>query len=350
MIWLTWRQMRQSTLMVAVGLALLAVLLLANRQAMEDAYGDSLGACGPADPRCAAQAFNDYQTPFLLLTLLVLVVPALVGLFWGAPLVAREIEAGTHRLVWSQSVTRTRWLAVKLALTGLVSAAAAGLISLLVGWWAGPLDEGANGHFPRMAPLLFAGRGITPVAYAAFAFVLGVTVGMLVRRALPAMGLTLLVFVAVQVVVPNLIRPHLLSPVTVALQVDAADTGLGWSPDGDIRLDIGPETLGDPGAWVLSSHVVDADGNQLDGIPQTGLTSCGAPGPPDPQVGDGRVRAPGDIPTCLEEIASLGYGEEITYFPSSRFWTLQSIESALYLAFSALLAAGSFWILRRRIN
>ena len=50
--------------------------------------------------------------------LLLLVVPAIIGIFWGAPLVARELETGTYRLAWTQSVTRTRWLAVKLAVVG----------------------------------------------------------------------------------------------------------------------------------------------------------------------------------------------------------------------------------------
>ena len=46
----------------------------------------------------------------------VLIAPAIVGIFWGAPLIARELETGTHRLVWNQTVTRTGWLATKLAL------------------------------------------------------------------------------------------------------------------------------------------------------------------------------------------------------------------------------------------
>ena len=74
-----------------------------------------------------------------------LVLPALIGLFWGAPLIARELEAGTHRLVWNQSVTRTRWLAVKLGLLGLAAIAAAGLGSLAVDWWSDPLDKAAAG-------------------------------------------------------------------------------------------------------------------------------------------------------------------------------------------------------------
>ena len=42
-------------------------------------------------------------------------IPAVIGAFWGAPLISRGLEAGTFRLAWNQSVTRTRWTLVKLA-------------------------------------------------------------------------------------------------------------------------------------------------------------------------------------------------------------------------------------------
>ena len=44
--------------------------------------------------------------------------PLLVGLFWGAPVLAREFERGTHRLAWTQSVPRRAWLVVKLGVLG----------------------------------------------------------------------------------------------------------------------------------------------------------------------------------------------------------------------------------------
>ena len=132
-------------------------------------------------------------------------MPALIGVFWGAPLVARELETGTYRLAWNQSVTRTRWLAVKLGLIGLAAMAAAGLLSLMVTWWSSPIDQALAARGPqraqrrnRFAPLLFGARGIVPIGYAAFAFALGVTVGVLIRRTLPAMATTLAVFVAVR--------------------------------------------------------------------------------------------------------------------------------------------------------
>ena len=83
-------------------------------------------------------------------------MPAIIGMFWGAPLISRELEGGTYRLAWSQSVTRSRWLAVKLGLLGLAAMAVAGLFSLVITWWASPLDQAAGLGSPiltnRMTP------------------------------------------------------------------------------------------------------------------------------------------------------------------------------------------------------
>ena len=59
---------------------------------------------------------------------------------------------------------------------------------------------------------MFAARGVAPLGYAAFAFALGVTAGVLLRRTLPAMAVTLVVFAAVQVLVPVFVRPHVVPP------------------------------------------------------------------------------------------------------------------------------------------
>ena len=45
-------------------------------------------------------------------------LPAVLGMFWGAPLVARELESGTFRLAWTQGRSRHTWFAAKLAVIG----------------------------------------------------------------------------------------------------------------------------------------------------------------------------------------------------------------------------------------
>lgn len=133
-------------------------------------------------------------------------VPALLGIFWGAPLIAREIEAGTLQLVWHQSITRIRWLATKLGIGIGAAAASAGLLSWAITAWAHHIDHTQQN---RIEPSIFGARGIVPIGYAVFAFVLGVTLGMLIRRTVPAMAATLVSYVAVVVSMPLWIRAHL---------------------------------------------------------------------------------------------------------------------------------------------
>jgi len=167
----------------------------------------------------------------------VILAHALIGVFWGAPLVAREIETGTFRLAWTQTITRARWLASKLALPGLAAMAVTEGLSLMYGWWAAPIGQAARlapgASFPTgMGPfslLDFDAHGIVPLGYAAFAFTLGVTTGTFIRRSVPAMAVTLAVFAAVQVAMPLGIRPHLFPPVhtnaSIATQFIPEGTG-----------------------------------------------------------------------------------------------------------------------------
>lgn len=77
---------------------------------------------------------------------LLLLLPALIGVIVGAPLIARELEYGTWRLAWSQMVPRTRWLATKLAMVtgGLVVLGAA--MTAVITWYRQPMDR-LTGHF-----------------------------------------------------------------------------------------------------------------------------------------------------------------------------------------------------------
>jgi hypothetical protein len=341
MIWLTWRQFRAAAAMMLAALAALAAILALTGPGLAHDYATGIAACTTQPGGCAPFAqrfFQDHQTPFLAVTAVVVVLPALIGLFWGAPLITRELEAGTHRLVWNQSVTRTRWLAIKLTLTGLAAMTAAGLGSLAVVWWSSPIDKAAA-NFPRMGPLLFGARGIVPIGYAALAFALGVTIGMLVRRTVPAMAITLAVFLAVQIAMPLLVRPHLAPPTRSTIQITQSnleDFSLG-GPDGRMRVSA---KAADTGAWVLSNHTVDASGHAVDTIPVS--TSSG---PCAPSSSPERV-----VTACLAEIKRLGYRQQLTYQPSSRFWPFQWYETGIYTTLTLGLAGFCFWWIRRRLS
>jgi ABC-type transport system involved in multi-copper enzyme maturation permease subunit len=99
MIWLTWRQFRASALLllgvVAVATVLLAVTGPQVADLSKSAGADFLDLLGADDAKSMI---------FYASTAVVYVLPAVVGIFWGAPMVARELEAGTSRLVWTQSI------------------------------------------------------------------------------------------------------------------------------------------------------------------------------------------------------------------------------------------------------
>ncbi|MGZ4381133.1 MAG: hypothetical protein ACXVZ2_05465 [Gaiellaceae bacterium] len=198
MIRFTWHQFRAQAAVAFAALAALAILLAITRSRLDHLYATSgIATCKPpsnCDALKSAFLSHDKLLQSLLGPLL-LVVPALLGIFWGAPLVASELETGTYRLAWTQSVTRARWFTAKLTLVGLASIVVAGLCSLMIMWWAAPVDHVKGSRF---AATTFAARDIVPLGYAAFAFTLGATTGVLLRRTIPAMAVTLALFIGIQ--------------------------------------------------------------------------------------------------------------------------------------------------------
>jgi ABC-type transport system involved in multi-copper enzyme maturation permease subunit len=358
MIWLTGRQFRIQALTALAALALLAVyLVILGRQIHHDYNTLAVGCQATHTCSSVADLFQQrYGDEVGLVGGMLIGVPALIGLFWGAPLISRELETGTYRVVWSQSVTRTRWLAVKLGVISLVSIAFAGLFSLLLSWAASPFDRVEGNRFA--SALTFDSRNLVPVGYAVFAFVLGTTVGLLVRRVLPAMALTLVIFVAVQILMPIAIRPHLRPPATatVAFTADtmtrADGIGINGSPDspGTASVLIVGYTI--PGAWVL-----DAEPRPLllaDGRPVTNalMDSCmpglpGGPGPPRSPGGTG-PGGPDQAGACIAHKANIHF--TVSYQPASRYWSFQLIESSLFLALAGALAGFCFWRIRRDLS
>ncbi|MEU7800795.1 ABC transporter permease subunit [Micromonospora arborensis] len=263
-------------------------------------------------------------------------VPALIGAFWGAPLIARELESGTHRLVWNQSVPRRRWLAVKLMVLGLTSMAVAGTLSALLTWAAAPVDQAAGDRF---SAILFGARGIAPIGYAAFGFTFGAVTGLLVRRTLPAMALVFLAVIAVQFAVPNLLRPHFMpaEQVTVPMSADAINQARSL---GSITGSPVVGGLEIPDAWVTNtSKLLTPDGRQLS---DTAFNECFNNAPKT-----GATGTFGDTAACL---GKLDLHVDMAYQPNRRFWPFQLIELALYLGLSALLAAVGLWRIQRRVS
>jgi ABC-type transport system involved in multi-copper enzyme maturation permease subunit len=342
MIWLTWRQFRAQALTALVVLAAVVVYFMITGLRMHHTYAVDLASCTPQNDcgEVLNQFQGKYSAAFNLAELLVVAAPALIGIFWGAPLIGRELETGTHQLAWNQSVMRSRWLATKLTGVGLASIAAAGLLGYLLTWWAAPLDQ-INGS--RFGAMTFATRDIVPIGYAAFAFTLGATAGLLLRRTLPAMAVTLAVFIGIQIFVPTTIRPHLLTSTTTNFLINQNTTIHGIYGSGGGSGDFYVSGLKVPqDAWVLSSEPVqDAHGRPvvLDAV-QNCLPDPG----PDGKLGGQPFEQFG---ACL---ASDHLHEVITYQPASHYWPLQWYETGIFFALAALLSGSCFWWIRRRRN
>jgi hypothetical protein len=261
MIRFTWHRFRTQALVALGALAVLAVVLAITGIQLAHAYDAAVAACRPRGA-CASgpgSALNFPSSSELslanTLNALVVAIPGLTGMFWGAPLITREFETGSCRLAWTQGVTRTRWLAVKLGVTGVASTVAAGLLSLMVTWWSSPI---AAVHGGRLSS--FHSSGVAPIGYAAFAFALGAAAGLLIRHTPPAIAVTLAIFAAVTFAFPMWVRPHLIPPVQATVTLSAASiNGFEFSPDHRALLvQTAPPDI--PGAWILSSQLTAPDG------------------------------------------------------------------------------------------
>jgi hypothetical protein len=343
MIWLTWRQFRTQTITAATALAAFAILLaatgpgLASRYAASKITGCHGFGCSTAVNAFLGQLAGPYPVVYLLGIGLILAAPAIIGIFWGAPLIARELETRTFNLAWTQGVTRTRWLAVKLALTGLAAMAVTEALSLIYAWWANPISKavGLGNGGPQLfgqgefSSVIFASHGITPLGYAAFAFTLATAVGVLTRRTLPAMAITLAIFAAAQLAMPLAVRPHLVSPSHTIASIYASDLVYG-----SLTADVVP---GHPDAWILSSQALNAAGQPVTTVP----AACTSPTIPGRKGGTSAT-------TPAQCMQGRGYREAISYLPTSRYWPLQWIETGIFLALALALAGFCFRRLGRR--
>jgi hypothetical protein len=316
MIWLTWRQHRKQVLFTVVALAVLAVVMIPTGLAMHHSFDhDGISTClsklgkarllPPDTDTCDEQMhrFTSRYTALGIVGVLFIFVPLLVGLFWGAPLVAGELEHGTHRLVWTQGISRRRWALVKFGLLGAWVLALAVVYGLGMSWWFGPLSQTVSSG--RFATSGFDIQGLVPIGYTLFAVALGIFAGTVWQKVLPAMAVTLVGFLVLRIALVILARPRYLAARAVSFT----------------NQQINP-TLGD---WVLSFGVRNAAGKliqpdaRIGGVCPPGVTNCGMP--------DGN------------------YNWE-RYQPGSRFWLFQGIETGIFVALAGLL----IYLALRRIN
>jgi hypothetical protein len=297
MTWVVWRQQRLQIL-ITLGLVLVIAAALVYVRA------DALTLL--PDRAAVSDKYNQFMEYFVLV---MLALPALLGMFTGAPLFAREIEQGTHVFGLTQLVSRRRWLVTKVAVAGGSLVLPMLLLGLVAAWALEPLSFVNRG---QMAQTMFETQGLTVGAYSLAAFAIGATAGLVLRNTLAAMVLTLVVYGALVMGVANGVRPGYAEPSRFQ------------GPYG-VAMSLEPR-----GSWTVDSGYLDAAGNE---VPLSPL-DCS--------------RGPEPMAVCMT-----GKGVVARYNDAhlpERFWQFQLTEFALFLTLSGAVFTVGLWASRRRLT
>jgi ABC-type transport system involved in multi-copper enzyme maturation permease subunit len=315
MAWVTWRQHRAALGGVAVFLGAFAVYLCLTGLQMhhaEAAYCHPAGSLG-----CAINFTGRYGETAIIVSIALQAVPALIGAFVAAPVLARELETGTFRYAWTQGIGRLRWTVGKLVPLAVAVTAAAGAFTVLFAWYNQPWV--AAGYVTPFSARVFDLLGIAFAAWTLAAFAIGALAGILIRRAVPAIAATLAVYAGLAFATGLWLREHYITPLVTH------STNLPGS------------------AWIISHWYTKA--GRL--VSQSAIRNIlqGYHSAPATRVG------PNTSETILNAVGYLtkhGYTNWTSYQPASRFWPFQWIEGGSLLALSVLLIAATVWLVRRR--
>jgi len=294
MTWVTWRQHRGQAIACLALLAALAVYAVIEGTAMRSAFSsDGLtGSClartqGTGCETGVVAFMNEFGSAVnIAFWSVALIVPGLIGVLVGGSLIARELEYGTWRLAWSQTIPRARWLAVKLALVtgGLIVLGAA--MTAVITWYRAPMDQLTG----RLEHNIFDFEGLVPTAYILCAFGFAVLAGLLIRRSIPAMIAAFIPWLAIRLVIEFVFRSHFVAPLTTAMAAACHTTGCGYG------IGSVPQSTGKIGDLVL------------------GLK-------------------PGDL---------------VSYLAPAQFWPLQFIEAGIFVGLAAAALGATIWLLHSR--
>ena len=308
MTWVSWRLQRTETLIVVGNLALLAALLVPTGIQMANAYHqDGLAACLSANPGpTCGNELGDFRQRFqslIDLTSWFTLVPGLVGVLLATPFIL-DLERGTYRLAWTQSITRGRWLVGKLGFAVVSAGLAAGALILLFTWWRAP-----SVHIDgRLENGNYDATGTVIIGYTLFALALALAVGAIWRRAAAAFAVAFAGYFAMRIFVEMSLRNHLVAPLKATYKgaqlPDFLHNALILSLQGNIHR----QQIMSGGGFVLGSKQ--------------------------------KLAAPGLSRAVFH----------VVYHPDSHYWPLQLTETGLFLGLAALLILFAAWWTHERTS
>lgn len=300
MTWVAWRQQRTESLLGVALLALVAALFIPTGIHMASAYShDDIAACVGKPSFGCMQTVSSFQLRFGDLEMLsgwLNLLPGLIGVMLAAPF-ALQLEHGTYRLDWTQSVTRRRWILTKL---GLVISAALVFSAVYVGlarWWRTPLVHVQG----RMEQNPFD-QGVVVFGYTLFALGLALAIGVLWRRVVGALIVSFVGYLVARIFFDNWLRQRLIAPKSVVWEARKTQ----------------PAFLNR--AWVVAQGPSDKSGHPL------GRALCFHPS--------------SNTQACVVRGPHYMYA---LYEPASRYWSLQLLELGLFAGVAVVLIALAGW-------
>jgi ABC-type transport system involved in multi-copper enzyme maturation permease subunit len=307
MTWAAWRLQRTETLIVLGVLVLLAALLVPTGINMANAYHqDGLAACLASNPGPSCNAaigffVQRFQSVWNLANFFTL-VPGLIGVALAAPYLF-DLEHGTYRLSWTQSITRGRWLIGKLGLAFVTALLASGALIFLFTWWRTPQAA----VFGRLTTGIYDTTGVVVIGYTLFALGLALALGALWRRSAASLTVAFIAYFATRIFVDYKVRDNLITPLKAT-----------W------------KGIQQP-AVLYNARVLNVTGTMHG---HQVLNTNGFLG------GHGAFQAPtGSTATIFHA----------TYIPASDFWPLQLTETALFTGIALLLIGFAVWWTRERV-
>jgi ABC-2 family transporter len=346
-----WLQTRTQTLTVTAIIGALAIAAAVTGVQLSHLYNTDVAHCQTGCDFAVGSFLQHYTFLQQTLDILARAVPALLGLFWGAPLLARELEAGTYRLAWTQSISRSRWLLTKLGLGALATVVVAGALTLTITWWYRAID-----HINLNQYNLFDRRDVVPIGYAFFAFAAGALLGAVIRRVVPAMAATLALFVFARVAIQTWVRPHLLAPLHKTVSV-LSGGGFGFESSNGAPVTLVAKGAAGPNTWTVSNQIVFNSSGHVATAAQRAAwvqQNCPVIAHPPPFNGPAvnhPVKAPPGVAAAFESCRQQAAGAfhiVVGYQPADRYWSFQWLELSLFVVLGLLALAGCYWLIGRR--
>lgn len=329
MTWVTWRRYRARIIVLGLFMLILVFFMIMTLHGYHVAVAKCGAQAGMSFPEtgCArivhrAESHANYVSWGIGL------LPFLVGLMLGAPLVASEIDARTNRLAWSQGVTRTRWLLSGWLTIAVPVVIAMSLFGLIVQWWAGSVVTSSFDGSGLIQNTAFTISGVAPIALSVLALSCGTFFGIAFRRFLsPYLG-TFIALAAIVEFIYVKVFPTLAPRMAITATEYGTNTALPSALGPNPRY-VGYGFRRSPGFHATTSTP------STNWIVQHCATTTNAG-----QTLPGNSSYMG----CLQ----INHVQAINFYqPESHYWILQWREAGIYLVLAAALLGLSVWMVSR---